>query len=150
MECPFSDLPVSARLLSFFQFGMFLQFIRGLMGGFTHSFLWYSGSYHQAPFSSWCSSTTGEFFQTKLSQDAHYSPLPKQTSTFSRSSIENETTGIAQRATDLQAQPRPNQSLKLTEIAVDDSTRANQIVTIGHRVSRADWTPSLRRFAAAA
>ena len=150
MECPFSDLPVSACLLSFFQFGKLFQLLRGLMGGFTHSFLWYSGSYRQAPFSSWCLSTTGELFQTKLSQDAHHSPLTKHASTFSRNCTDNETIGLAQRATDLQAQSRPNQSLKLTEIAVDDSTRANQIVTIGHRLSRADWIPSLRRFAAAA
>ena len=150
MECPFSALTVSACLLSFFQFGMFLQLLRGLMGGFTHSFLWYSGSYHQAPFSSWCLSTTELSFQARLSQDAHHFPLAEHASTFSRNCTDNETIGIAQPATDLQAQSRPNQSLKLTEIAVDDSTRANQIVTIGHRLSRADWIPSLRRFAAAA
>ncbi len=45
---------------------------------------------------------------------------------------------------------RPNQSLKLTEIAVDDLTRAKQPATIGHDLPRADWLPSLRRFAAAA
>ena len=44
----------------------------------------------------------------------------------------------------------PNQSLKLTEPAVDDLTRAKQPVTIGHDSPRADWLPSLRRFAAAA
>ena len=44
----------------------------------------------------------------------------------------------------------PNQSLKLTEPAVDDFARAKQPVTIGHDSSRADWIPSLRRFAAAA
>ena len=44
----------------------------------------------------------------------------------------------------------PNQSLKLTEPAVDDLARAKQPVTIGHDPSRADWIPSLRRFAAAA
>ena len=44
----------------------------------------------------------------------------------------------------------PNQSLKLTEPAVDDLTRAKQIATIGHDLPRADWLPSLRRFAAAA
>ena len=44
----------------------------------------------------------------------------------------------------------PNQSLKLTEPAVDDLARAKQPVTIGHDSSRADWIPSLRRFAAAA
>jgi hypothetical protein len=45
---------------------------------------------------------------------------------------------------------RSNQSLKLTEPAVDDLTRAKQPVTIGLDMPRADWLPSLRRFAAAA
>jgi hypothetical protein len=44
----------------------------------------------------------------------------------------------------------PNQSLKLTEIAVDDFARAKQTVTIGQDLARADWLPSPRRFAAAA
>jgi hypothetical protein len=44
----------------------------------------------------------------------------------------------------------PNQSLKLTEIAVDDLTRAKQTVTIGLDIPRADWIPSLRHFVAAA
>ena len=44
----------------------------------------------------------------------------------------------------------PNQSLKLTEPAVGDLTRAKQPATIGHDSPRADWLPSLRRFAAAA
>jgi hypothetical protein len=44
----------------------------------------------------------------------------------------------------------PNQSLKLTEPAVDDLARAKQPVTIGQDLSRADWIPSLRRFVAAA
>jgi hypothetical protein len=44
----------------------------------------------------------------------------------------------------------PNQSLKLTEPAVDDFARAKQPVTIGHDLSRADWIPSLRHFVAAA
>ncbi len=44
----------------------------------------------------------------------------------------------------------PNQSLKLTEIAVNDFARAKQPVTIGHDLARADWIPSLRRFVAAA
>ena len=44
----------------------------------------------------------------------------------------------------------PNQSLKLTEVAVDDLTRAKQPVTIGHDLARADWIPSLRHFVAAA
>jgi hypothetical protein len=43
-----------------------------------------------------------------------------------------------------------NQSLKLTEPAVDDFARAKQTATIRRRLPRADWLPSLRRFAAAA
>ena len=44
----------------------------------------------------------------------------------------------------------PNQSLKLTEVAVDDFARAKQPVTIGLDLARADWIPSLRHFVAAA
>jgi hypothetical protein len=44
----------------------------------------------------------------------------------------------------------PNQSLKLTEPAVDDFARAKQPVTIGLDLARADWIPSLRHFVAAA
>ena len=44
----------------------------------------------------------------------------------------------------------PNQSLKLTEPAVDDFARAKQPVTIGQDLARADWIPSLRHFVAAA
>jgi hypothetical protein len=44
----------------------------------------------------------------------------------------------------------PNQSLKLTETAVDDFARAKQPATIGHDLARADWIPSLRHFVAAA
>jgi hypothetical protein len=44
----------------------------------------------------------------------------------------------------------PNQSLKLTEGAVDDFARAKQPATIGHDLARADWIPSLRPFVAAA
>jgi len=44
----------------------------------------------------------------------------------------------------------PNQSLKLTEPAADDFARAQMGVTIGLDIPRADWIPSLRRFAAAA
>jgi len=44
----------------------------------------------------------------------------------------------------------PNQSLKLTEPAVDDFARAKQPVTIGLDFSRAEWIPSLRHFVAAA
>jgi hypothetical protein len=46
--------------------------------------------------------------------------------------------------------PPPNQSLKLTEVAVDDFARAKQPVAIGQNLARADWLPLLRRFAAAA
>jgi hypothetical protein len=45
---------------------------------------------------------------------------------------------------------RPNQSLKLTEVAVDDFAHAKQPATIGQDLSRADWIPSLRHFVAAA
>ena len=45
---------------------------------------------------------------------------------------------------------RSNQSLKLTELAVDDLARAKRPVTIGHDLPRADWIPSLRHFVAAA
>jgi hypothetical protein len=45
---------------------------------------------------------------------------------------------------------RPNQSLKLTEVAVDDFARAKIGFTIGPSLPRADWIPSLRHFAAAA
>jgi len=44
----------------------------------------------------------------------------------------------------------PNQSLKLTEPAVDDFARAKQTGTIGRSLPRADWIPSLRHFVAAA
>ena len=44
----------------------------------------------------------------------------------------------------------PNQSLKLTEPTVDDLARAKQPATVGRDLPRADWLPSLRRFAAAA
>jgi hypothetical protein len=43
-----------------------------------------------------------------------------------------------------------NQSLKLTEPAVDDFARAKQPVIIGQDLARADWIPSLRHFVAAA
>ena len=44
----------------------------------------------------------------------------------------------------------PNQSLKLTEPAVDDLARAKQPATIGLDMPRAEWLPSLRLFVAAA
>ena len=43
-----------------------------------------------------------------------------------------------------------NQSLKLTEPAVDDFARAKRPATIGLDLPRADWIPSLRHFVAAA
>jgi hypothetical protein len=45
---------------------------------------------------------------------------------------------------------RPNQSLKLTEPAVDDLARAKHPATVGRDLPRADWIPSLRHFVAAA
>ena len=56
----------------------------------------------------------------------------------------------AQGDTGLPACLPPNQSLKLTEPAVDDLARAQQPATIGQDLSRADWIPSLRHFVAAA
>ena len=44
----------------------------------------------------------------------------------------------------------PNQSLKLTEPAIDDFARAKQPATFGHDLPPANRQPSLRRFAAAA
>ena len=44
----------------------------------------------------------------------------------------------------------PNQSLKLTEPAVDDFARAKQTATVGRDLPRADWIPSLQHFVAAA
>jgi hypothetical protein len=44
----------------------------------------------------------------------------------------------------------PNQSLKLTEPAVDDFARAKRPATVGRDLPRADWIPSLRHFVAAA
>jgi hypothetical protein len=41
---------------------------------------------------------------------------------------------------------RPNQSLKLTEPAVDDLARAKQPVTIGLDLARADWLACRRNF----
>ncbi len=40
----------------------------------------------------------------------------------------------------------PNQSLKLTEPAVDDLTRAKQAATIGRGLPRADMQPCRRNF----
>ena len=38
----------------------------------------------------------------------------------------------------------PNQSLKLTEIAVDDFARVKRTTTIGLDIPRADWLPRRR------
>ena len=65
-------------------------------------------------------------------------------------SIKNENILNAQQRTGLPSCLPPNQSLKLTEPAVDDFARAKQPATIGQDLARADWIPSLRRFAAAA
>ena len=65
-------------------------------------------------------------------------------------SIKNKNILNAQGDTGLPACLPPNQSLKLTEPAVDDFARAKQAATIGQDLARADWIPSLRRFAAAA
>jgi hypothetical protein len=65
-------------------------------------------------------------------------------------SINNENILNAQRHTGLPSSSPPNQSLKLTEVAVDDFARAKQPATVGRDLPRADWIPSLRRFAAAA
>jgi hypothetical protein len=64
--------------------------------------------------------------------------------------IKNDNILNADQRTGLPSCLPPNQSLKLTEIAVDDFARAKQPVTIGLDIPRADWLPSLRRFAAAA
>ena len=65
-------------------------------------------------------------------------------------SIKIENILNAQRDTGLPACLPPNQSLKLTEPAVDDFARAKQPATVGRDLPRADWIPSLRHFVAAA
>jgi hypothetical protein len=65
-------------------------------------------------------------------------------------SIKIENILNAQQRTGLPSCLPPNQSLKLTEPAVDDLARAKQAVTIGLDLARADWIPSLRHFVAAA
>jgi hypothetical protein len=65
-------------------------------------------------------------------------------------SIKNENILNPQQRAGLPSCLPPNQSLKLTEIAVDDFARAKQPVTIGLDLSRAGWIPSLRHFVAAA
>ena len=64
--------------------------------------------------------------------------------------IENESILNTKRYPSLPSPLPPNQSLKLTEIAVDDFARAKQVTTIGRDLARADWIPSLRHFVAAA
>ena len=90
------------------------------MVGFTDTFLSINSSYHQAPFSSSCFSTTLILFQTKHSQSAHYFQIFRLSFTLFGNGSGNENVISAQRATNLQAESRPNQSLKLTEVAIDD------------------------------
>ena len=65
-------------------------------------------------------------------------------------SIKIENILNAQGDTGLPACLPPNQSLKLTEVAVDDFARAKRPATVGRDLPRADWIPSLRHFVAAA
>ena len=65
-------------------------------------------------------------------------------------SIKNENIINPQQRTGLPSCLPPNQSLKLTEGAVDDLARAKQPATIGQDLARADRIPSLRHFVAAA
>jgi hypothetical protein len=65
-------------------------------------------------------------------------------------SIKNKNILNPQQRTGLLSCLPPNQSLKLTEPAVDDLARAKQPVTVGRDLPRADWIPSLRHFVAAA
>ncbi len=64
--------------------------------------------------------------------------------------INNENILNSRRYPSLLSPLPPNQSLKLTEPAVDDLTRAKQPATIGHDLARANWIPLLRHFVAAA
>ena len=64
--------------------------------------------------------------------------------------IKNQNILNAQQRTGLPSCLPPNQSLKLTEPAVDDFARAKQPATIGQDLARADWIPSLWHFVAAA
>jgi len=64
--------------------------------------------------------------------------------------IKNDNILNPQRHTGLHSCSPPNQSLKLTEVAVDDLTRAKETVPIELDIPRADWIPSLRHFVAAA
>ena len=65
-------------------------------------------------------------------------------------SINNDNILDAKRNSSLPSPLPPNQSLKLTEPAVDDFARAKQPATVGRDLARADWIPSLRHFVAAA
>ncbi len=64
--------------------------------------------------------------------------------------IKNENILNSRRNPSLPSPLPPNQSLKLTEVAVDDLTRAKPPATIGQDLARADWIPLLRHFVAAA
>ena len=65
-------------------------------------------------------------------------------------SINNDNILNTKRNSSLPSPLPPNQSLKLTEPAVDDFARAKQPATVGRDLPRADWIPSLRHFVAAA
>ena len=65
-------------------------------------------------------------------------------------SIKIENILNAQQRTGLPSCLPPNQSLKLTEPAVDDLARAKHPATVGRDLPRADWIPLLRHFVAAA
>ena len=65
-------------------------------------------------------------------------------------SIKNETVLVRSGVQLNQLPLPPNQSLKLTEVAVNDFARAKQPATVGRDLPRADWLPSLRHFVAAA
>jgi len=90
------------------------------MGGFTDTFLSIDSSYHQAPFSSSCFSTTQMLFQIKQSQSAHYFQMFRLWFTLFANGSCNENVINTQPTANLQAESRPNQSLKLTEVAVDE------------------------------
>ena len=116
----FSDSLVSRLLLSVFQFDKLLQINRGFMGGFPHTFLSINNSYHQAPFSSSCFSSIQMLFQTKQSRSTHYFQMFRLWSAQFGNISGNENVINAQPTANLQAESRPNQSLKLTGPAVDD------------------------------
>jgi len=89
-------------------------------------------------------------FQTKQSQSAHYFQMFRLWYTLYRIVSGNEKAISTKRATNLQTQSRPNQSLKLTELAVDDFAArcwTDLAHLIGTSAQQATWR---RLFAAAA